>query len=262
VTTASGRQPFGRIGFCVLLLSVVLAAVGCGGHSSTASKAGSQTPSDFDFGANDPRRASAFGDSITLGVETPNNSTTIITSNSYPNVLQNMLRGLDASWRVINRGVGGETTTVGARRFPSVLGADHPGFALIMEGTNDASDEDDPSFIVANLQSMAGQAKGNKTIPVVGTIPPNFRHDPPAQDIISQANTMIRTMAQAQSVVLAEIFNGMNDPNLFGAGPSADVDPLHPNDQGYSVMAGIWFSAIQQAIPAGNPTVALRRKRK
>jgi acyl-CoA thioesterase-1 len=263
MTKVSGRWPFGRAGIDLMLLSVLLATVGCGGHSSTSSTTGSRTPSDFDFGANESRRASAFGDSITLGVEaTPSNGATV-TSNNYPNVLQSMLKGLDPSWRVVNRGVGGETTSVGVGRFPSVLGADHPGFVLIMEGTNDATEEDDPSFIVANLQAMVLQAKNNKTIPIIGTIPPNFRNDPPAQDIINQANTMIRTLAQAHAITLAEIFNGMNDRNLFGIPTSnAPIDPLHPNDQGYAVMAGIWFSAMQQAIPAGNTTVALRPKQK
>lgn len=42
---------------------------------------------------------------------------------------------------------------------------------------------------------------------------------------------MIRTLARTRSVVLAAIFDGMNDPNLLGV-PEADLDPLHPNERG------------------------------
>jgi acyl-CoA hydrolase len=221
-----------------------VAACGGGGKSTGSSAStSSTTPADFDFGGNSPTRATAFGDSITRGVLDAG----IVTSSNYPNILQGMLRGLDPSWRVVNRGVAGERAEQGARRLPGTLSADRPGFVLIMEGTNNAGADDDPSFIVAQLQSMVRTAKGNRTIPVLGTIPPDFRNDPVARAIIEAANNMIRTMARSEQVVLAEIFSGMNDPTLFGLGPGKD--PLHPNERGYGVMAGLWFTAMQQAIP-------------
>ena len=258
----TGRRD-GPLARAALALLAAALAAGCGGGSKTTGPSGtgsgSRTASNFDFGSNDARRASAFGDSITLGVTFTNR----VTSNNYPNNLQAMLRGQDPAWRVVNRGVGGERSAQGARRLPAVLAADHPGFALIMEGTNDATEEDDPGFIVSNLESMVNQAQGNQTVPVLGTIPPNFRHDPGAQSIIDAANRMIRTLATTRKIVLAEIFNGMNDRSLFGV-PDQDIDPLHPNEQGYVTMAGIWFEAMQRAIPAGSgtTTAAARPRRR
>jgi lysophospholipase L1-like esterase len=173
-----------------------------------------------------------------------------VTSNNYPNNLQSMLRGLDPAWRVVNRGRGGETTGGGQGRLPGVLRADQPGFVLIMEGTNDATRDEGPGSIVANLEAMISQTQNNRSIPIVGTIPPNFRRDANAQTIISQANPMIRSMARARGVVLAEIFDGMNDRSLFATPSEGVTDPLHPNERGYQVMAGIWFEAMQRAIPA------------
>jgi lysophospholipase L1-like esterase len=173
----------------------------------------------------------------------------ILTSNNYPNNLQNMLRGLNPSWRVINRGVSGELTREGAARFPGVLAADRPGFVLIMEGTNDATRGFDPASIVGNLSSMVSRAQENHTVPVLGTIPPNFRNDPGAQAIIDESNTMIRTLARNRGVVLAEIFDNMNDRSLFGTPDRGINDPPHPNEQGYVRMAGIWFEAMQRALP-------------
>jgi lysophospholipase L1-like esterase len=240
----------------VLLAGLLAAGCGGGDGSKATGSTGNPmtgTPTNFDFGSNNPLRASAFGDSITRGELGDRNlrvrDVFRITSNNYPNNLQSMLRGLDPAWRVTNRGLSGETTGGGVRRLPGALRADQPGFVLIMEGTNDATREESPGSIVANLESMVTQVQNNRSVPVLGTIPPNFRRDPNAQAIIAEANTMIRSMARARGVVLAEIFEGMNDPTLFATPEERITDPLHPNERGYVVMTGIWFEAVQRAIP-------------
>jgi acyl-CoA thioesterase-1 len=246
----------------IAALALELAVGGCGGGSSSATAptaTGTRIPVSFDFGANDPLRATAFGDSITAGVLGLRPRVLgLSTTNNYPNLLQNMLRSLDPAWRVINRGVGGELTPDGLARLPGVLGADRPGFVLIMEGTNDADRGTSAAAIVANLDAMIGRAQDNRTVPIIGTIPPNFRNDPGAQAIIGEANPQIRALAQARRITLAEIFNGMNDRTLFGSPELGIDDPLHPNERGYAVMAGIWFDALQKTIPAA--PVALHRR--
>jgi lysophospholipase L1-like esterase len=137
-----------------------------------------------------------------------------------------------------------------------VLAADKPGFILIMEGTNDATRELDSAFIVGNLDSMVSQAQANHTIPVLATIPPNFRNDPGAKATIDEANTRIRNLARDRGIVLAEVFNGMNDPTLFGSPDLGINDPLHPNERGYVRMAAIFFDAMQHAFP-GATTASL-----
>jgi lysophospholipase L1-like esterase len=238
-----------RAGLALGLLAWLALAGACSSGGSGGSS-GVSAPSSFDFGSNNPFRATAFGDSITFGFleQQKRFTSNLVTGNNYPSILQSLLRGLNPAWQVVNRGVGGELTASGVGRISSILTVDKPGFILIMEGTNDASEDVDPSTIVAHLEAMVLAAKGNKTIPVIGTIPPNFRNDANAQNIIDSANVLIRTMGQAQGIVVAEIFDGMNNRSLFGLSP--DRDPLHPNEQGYQVMASIWFTAMQQAIPA------------
>ncbi len=252
----------------LVLLAVGLTLPGCGHSSDTTGPSTSSsgtttttTASSFDFGSNNPRAVDAFGDSITFGVlEERRVRAGLSTSNNYPNLLQSMLQGLDPAWRVINRGQPGEVVQDGANRIIGVLSTDHPGFILIMEGTNNASRCDDNTFILDALKSMVDRAKANKTIPVLGTIPPNFRNDPCAHDTIDGTNVLIRGLASAEGIVLAEIFDGMNDRSLFGLAP--DRDPLHPNEQGYRVMANIWFNALEQAIPGGGTAVAQHRRTK
>jgi len=241
------------------LLALLLGVLGCG-HSSDST--GPSRTAQVDFGSNNPRTVSAFGDSITFGTLEERKrglGLALDTVNNYPNDLQKLLQQLDPAWRVINRGIGGEDVQTGTTRIGSVLSADHPGFILIMEGTNNASRCDDASFIVGNLKTMVDRAKANRTVPILGTIPPNFRSPQCAQDVIDAANPKIRSLASAEGIVLAEIFDGMNNRSLFGLAP--DRDPLHPNEQGYAVMANIWFSALKRAIPGGGTAVALHQKR-
>ena len=160
----------------------------------------------------------AFGDSITLGVlEERRIRAALETSNNYPNILQGLLQRLDPAWRVTNRGRGGELVQGGATRIGEVLRSDRPGFILIMEGTNNASRCDDAAFITANLRTMVERAKANQTIPLLGTIPPNFRNDPCAHEVIDAANSLIRALASAEGIVLAEIFDGMNNRTCSGS---------------------------------------------
>jgi acyl-CoA thioesterase-1 len=243
----------------VCLGLALLAAAGCGGHSSASTGSSSPTAGNFDFGTNDPKKVTAFGDSITQGVlELKRRDLRLTTTNNYPNILQSKLQSLDPAWRVVNRGVGGEHTSEGVARLPSVLAIDKPGFVLILEGTNDAHQCLDSVAAFNNLRTMVHTAQGNKSIPIIGTIPPSFRNNPCADDIIDEVNANIRGFAAAEHVVLAEIFNGMNNRELFGI--ASDRDPLHPNEEGYRVMADIWFQAMLQAIPGG-ATAALRRRR-
>lgn len=257
VLTIGGSQSAG------LILSLLLAVSGCGGGSATQVAGPTSGPSQqptqvtFDFGPNNALRVTAFGDSITRGVLGDVDGETIATSNNYPNNLQLALRTLNPQFRVINRGMPGELTADGRRRIRGVMALDRPGFVLIMEGTNDATDDANPGAIVANLESMVTQAQANHTIPVIGTIPPDFRNDPVAQSIIQEANRRIRTMAAARTVVVAEIFDGMNDRSLFGSPARGIPDPLHPNERGYVRMAGIWFTAMQKAIPRPPPPPTL-----
>jgi lysophospholipase L1-like esterase len=236
----------------------LLAAAGCGGGKSSPTSA-SQTPASFDFGGNDPKQVVAFGDSITFGfLDLQRRGFRLTTSNNYPNILQGKLKALDPAWQVINRGQGGEHSNEGAARLPGVLRSDKPGFVLIMEGTNDAEQCQDSAALINNLRSMVQSAKANNTIPIIGTIPPSFRNNPCASDIIDQTNANIRALASAENIVLADIFTGMNQRDLFGIAP--DRDPLHPNEAGYAVMANIWYTALLQAIPGG-VTAALHRRR-
>ena len=245
-----------------LVVFCVLVVAGCGGGSSSSSGATSssaQTSANHDFGSNNPLKVTAFGDSITQGVlELRRRSLGLSTANNYPALLQSTLRRLDPSWVVVNRGIGGEHTSEGRARIASTLRADKPGYVLIMEGSNDAHQCQSSGAAVNNLRGMVQAARANNSIVIIGTVPPSFRNNPCADDVIFDINAQIPGIAMSEGATVADIFNGMNDRSLFGITP--DRDPLHPNEQGYAVMANIWYKAMLDVIPGG-ATVALRRRR-
>ncbi len=236
----------------VCLGLALLAAAGCGGGSGSPTGP-SVLPAKLNLGESGPKRVTAFGDSITVGIlELGRRDLGLATSNNYPALLQRKLRTLEPAWLVINRGVGGEETVEGAARLPGVLALDQPGIVLIMEGTNDARKSWSGDDAVQNLRSMVRIARAANAIPILATVPPSFSSRACTHEVIAYVNEQIR--ANPEGAALAEMFYGMNDAALFGR------DHLHPNERGYAVMAEIWFQAIQ-LVTGGGSTVAQRRQR-
>jgi acyl-CoA thioesterase I len=198
----------------LLGIGVLAATLGCedGGSGSNNS--------NHDFGSNDPNLIVAQGDSITLGLGLPSSSL------AYPAQLAAML-----GRPVINSGVGGERSASGLDRVGSVLHKHHPGFLLILYGSNDlihsASEED----TVANLRGIIQAAKATQTIPITGTVPPMFAEHSLYGGGVAALNSMISQMASEEGVAVADVNGALNDIALF------QQDGLHPNEEGAKKLA-------------------------
>ncbi|MCD6419586.1 MAG: hypothetical protein J7L41_02570 [Synergistetes bacterium] len=207
----------------IMISLVMIVLSGCGGGGGLT----------WDFGDNDPNKYLAFGDSITEGCPYG-------PSGGYPVRLQALL-GDGAV--VVNAGVGGEKTPEGVRRYESVLHNNKPGFVLILEGSNDATHfPKDVDETINNLKFMVEKAKENATIPIIGTIPPMFGMHKWWELDVETRDARIRELAQEEDIVLADIFEAMKGrEDLF------IWDGLHPNEDGYQLMAQVWYDAIQEA---------------
>ncbi len=205
-----------------------------------------------DFGANDPRRVVTFGDSITEGVL--GDGSDRVSDRPYPAVLQTLLSPRQPGVVVVNAGRGGERTDGGVSRMSFVLADERPGFVLIMEGTNDASDQAargpfDPGAIVANLRTLVQLVKANGSVPILGAIPPNFRpgssfpNADQARSIIDAVNAMLPGVADQEGIRFVDTFGALNDSSLFGP-----PDLLHPNQQGYDTLGAAWQPAVDAGL--------------
>ncbi|HEY7856094.1 MAG TPA: arylesterase [Terriglobales bacterium] len=110
----------------------------------------------------------AFGDSLTAGAGVPQSA-------SYPADLARLMAQAHSPYRVINRGVSGDTTTDALQRLPAVISL-HPRWVLLEFGGNDGLRGLPLSTTRAHLQSMiAALQKAGIHILLVGmTLPPNY----------------------------------------------------------------------------------------
>ncbi len=228
--------PVHRVGRWLLIGLLPLTAFACGGRSSRATSP--TTP--VDFGGNDPARLTAIGDSITEGTgETP-----------WPRRLEGRLRARNSQARVNNRGQGGQPTSAGLGTLSHALATDHPGFILILEGTIDVRAGASLDAAAENLREMVRRAKDNQTVPILGTVPPQFGESRGYIDRVNELNVLIRRVAKDERVTLAEVFAAVPDASFFS-------DGLHPNNQGAEAIAGAFDEALARA---GFPTAQMARR--
>jgi lysophospholipase L1-like esterase len=173
----------------------------------------------------------------------------------------------------VNRGIGGQVTSqMLVRMYPDVIDL-KPAVVVILAGTNDIAQNNGPetaTMIEENLMAMTelAQKHGIKVIlcsitpisdytnmpPAPGanasaTATPLKRiqtiHRPPAE--ILQLNAWIKTYAASVGAIYADYYSAVVDPNgMFKDGFSNDG--LHPNPQGYTLMAPVAEAAIEKAL--------------
>jgi lysophospholipase L1-like esterase len=196
----------------------------------------------------------AFGDSLTEGktltgkgaVEVPGGI--VVFSPSYVEQLYAELtqRYQDQSIRIIAEGLGGRFTGDDKFRLPPILSQYKPDAVLLLEGTNDMLNFPDlPGINSATeaLQKMVRDAKGAGARVFIGTLPqvipsaPHSRASPAAASAILALNARIRSIAQAENVVLADMYNAVPDTDVGD-------DGVHLTPDGYVVMADEWMKAI------------------
>ena len=161
----------------------------------------------------------------------------------------------------VNRGISGQTTPQMLIRFrPDVL-ALKPKVVVILAGTNDLAGNTGPTTLEAiqgNLKSMAELATANGIRVVLASVLPVSDYEmrdgkpltqtvrrPPAQ--ILALNTWLRAFAKTHHHVYLDYFSAMIDYQGFLKNELSD-DGLHPNAQGYAVMAPLAEAAIAASL--------------
>jgi lysophospholipase L1-like esterase len=157
----------------------------------------------------------------------------------------------------INRGIGGQTTPQMLIRFrPDVIDLE-PKVVVILAGTNDIAGNTGPmslAEIESNLQTMAELARFHGiSVVLASVLPVNnyterskmfFPLRSPAQ--ILELNRWIKDYAAQNRDVYLDYFSAMVDDKGLLKRDLAD-DGLHPNDKGFTVMAPLAQTAIDQA---------------
>ena len=183
----------------------------------------------------DPKRVVFMGDSITIGWHL---------DESFPGK------------PYVNRGISGQTTPqMLVRMFPDVIDL-KPAAVIILAGTNDISRNtgpETPTMIEENIQAMTELAQTHGIKVVLSSIMPIADYGPnkmsegrPPADIL-KLNTWIKAYAARAHAVYADYFSVLVD----GAGflkPGISRDGLHPNADGYKLMAPVAEAALAKAL--------------
>jgi len=161
----------------------------------------------------------------------------------------------------INRGISGQTTPQMLIRFrPDVIDL-RPKVVVILAGTNDLAGNTGPTTIQAiegNLMSMAELATANGIRVVFASVLPVSDYEirdgkpivqtvrrPPAQ--ILELNKWLKDYAATHHHTYLDYFSAMVDDKGFLKNELSD-DGLHPNAQGYVVMAPLADAAITASL--------------
>ena len=172
------------------------------------------------------KRIVYFGDSITEGWGTV-----------YPEFF--------SAKSYINRGISGQTTSQMLLRFrPDVIEL-KPKLVVILAGTNDIAGNTGPTTIetiLGNIISMCELAKANQIKVVLCSVLPAFDYPwkpglEPANKILD-LNNMIQNYAKANAIAYVDYYSAMVDDRK-GLKTIYSGDGVHPNKEGYLVMAPI-----------------------
>lgn len=157
----------------------------------------------------------------------------------------------------INRGISGQTTPQMLIRFRPDVVALRPKVVVILAGTNDLAGNTGPmtlEMIEDNLKSMAELATANGIRVVLASVLPvsdyEMRDGKPLTQTVRRPpvkilalNTWLKAFAKAHGHVYLDYFSAMADNQGLLKDELSD-DGLHPNAQGYAVMAPLAEAAI------------------
>ena len=149
-----------------------------------------------------PLKIVCFGDSIT---GQPNLRSYL----KYSFVLDAMLEARLGPGRatVINRGIGGDTTTGALRRLPGDVLAQHPDITVVLLGGNDAAQPGRTGETRRNLTAIVRQLKeaGSRVLLMQYHLLPNPEHPERAWQHLDDNNDLIAEVAAAEQVPLLDL---------------------------------------------------------
>jgi acyl-CoA thioesterase I len=171
--------------------------------------------------AQDRPRIICFGDSLTAGYG-------LDPGQSYPDLLQRELDRNGYHYRVINRGISGDTTQDGLARLGSVL-VEHPQIVILEFGANDGLRGLPVSVAEMHLARLIEELRkpGAQVVLAGITLPPNY-----GPEYVTRFDSMYTGLAKRYQLPLIPFL-------LAGVATRSNLmqqDGLHPNAAGTRIV--------------------------
>jgi lysophospholipase L1-like esterase len=158
----------------------------------------------------------------------------------------------------LNRGIGGQTTPQMLVRFRQDVIDLHPRVVVILAGTNDIAGNTGPmrlEDIEANYSSLAELARAHHVAVVFSSILPVHNYTPKSQEFFAERspekilalNRWLQDYCAANALVYLDYFTALVDDKGLLKRELAE-DGLHPNPNGFKIMAPLAEAAIAQAL--------------
>lgn len=193
-----------------------------------------------------------------------NEQRVVFMGDSITDSWDNQTEGFFPGKPYVNRGISGQTTPQMLIRFRRDVIELKPKVVVILAGTNDLAGNTGPTTLEAiedNLKSMAELATANGIRVVFASLLPVSDHElrdgkPLVQTVrrppekILALNNWMHGYARANRHGYLDYFSAMVDENGFLKDELSD-DGLHPNVQGYAVMAPLAEAAIATSLKRG-----------
>ena len=202
-----------------MALPALLGAVMCWGTACNDSGGGGGG-GNANIGDNNPDVCVAMGDSITSGREAPAGA-------PYPD----RVAGITGK-SVVNAGSGGARSSSGVASVSGLLQRYQPARLLVLYGSNDAGAGVGADEFENNIRAIVGAAKVNQTVPVIGTVPPQYDSRAVVMPLIQEYNARIRRVAGSEKVPVANVAGEFGNKRSL-----IQADGLHPTDPGNQALA-------------------------
>lgn len=174
----------------------------------------------------------AIGDSITYGFPyTP--------ERSWFNLAAKQL-----NIEYVNRGINGDTTSGMLERFYRHVLQHKQSHVIIMGGTNDAYAGMAVDDVLSNMQTMVELAVDNNITPIIGL--PIPCDDVDVERLLQQYREQMCQYAADNNIEVIHFHRAMVDDSSSKIKEELYYDGVHPNEDGYRVMAGIALEFLRK----------------
>ena len=172
-----------------------------------------------------------LGDSLSAGYG-------VQIESSWPSLLENSIKNKGLSFKVINAGISGDTTSGGLYRLPKLLSKHKPQIVILELGGNDGLRGMSLKKVVRkNLRSMIEMvhASGGIVVLIGVELPPNYGE-------MYTSNFQKIFVDLASEYDLALINGSIKDMTTMGLMQS---DGIHPNQDGHKLIEQeVWLSLL------------------